>query len=267
LNGYRDSRKVPVLRIAAFWLGLLTAFPCSANTFVFWTTDTANVGATSSNDLRNVAAKVVITTSLNTVTVDITNLQTGIDRIDQAISSVDFLLHGISGVNPTGIAIKTDSGAAGTFSNATTFTTGTALTAIANPWSFLASTQLSGGLSLGAIHNTAASAKDLIIGPPSYNSDGTGSGTMRNPQNNEYLQTVIANHIGWTLTYNSGVVDNNTNVDAARMTFGLTYSSLYEEDLTETPEPASLGLFMGGLVLLGWHQVRRSRLKNNCTAL
>ena len=252
-----------MLRTAAIWLGLLAALPCSANTFVFWTTDLANVGATGSGDLRNVAAKVVITTSLNTVTVDITNLETGIAGMDQAISSVDFLLHGISGVNPSSIAIKTDSGAAGTFSNATTFTTGTALTAIANPWTFLTSTQLSGGTSLGAIHASAGSAKDLIIGPPSYNADGNGSGTMRNPQNNEYLQTVIANHIGWTLTYNSGVVDNNTNVDAARMTFGLTYSSLYEEDLTETPEPASLGFFVGGLVLLGCLQVRRSRLKNN----
>jgi len=218
--------------------------------------------------VRDVAAKVVFTTGLNTLLIEVTNLENNISAMNQGIAAVDFLISGVSGVVPatvTSVLQTTDTGhgSAGTFTSSTVFNPSVALGSIANPWSLATSTQiLSGGLQLGAIHTAASNAKDLIIGPGPYAANGSGAGTMLNPQSNEFFQTNTNQHIAWLLTFQPGAgVDANDIVTSARLSYGLNFGANYEEILTEGPEPGTVAMMLGGfgLILAG---IRRKRQRS-----
>jgi len=224
-----------------------------ANTFTFWTNNIASTG--TGLNARNVAAQVTFITGTNQIEIDVTNLQTDIDRIWQTVSAVDFLVAGVSGVNPTSIAFKTGDANQGwgvTFTNSSTLSASVvALGSVANPWTIATSNQLSGGSQIGAIHGTDNAAKDLILGQGPYNANGNGSGTMQHTQNNQYLLTSpSANHIAWILSYDTGAnISADSKIDAARLTFGLTFTNDFEEDLTLTPEAGSAAMMLGGIFL------------------
>ena len=139
-----------------------------------------------------------------------------------------------------------------TFTNSSTLSASVvALGSVANPWTIATSNQLSGGSQIGAIHRTDNAAKDLILGPGPYNANGNGSGTMQHTQNNQYLLTSpSANHIAWILSYDTGAyISADSKIDAARLTFGLTFTNDFEEDLTLTPEAGSAAMMLGGIFL------------------
>jgi len=232
----------------------VVAAAAHANTFTFWTVGGASTG-TGLNE-RSVAARVTFITGPNQIEIDVTNLQTDTSRIWQTVSAVDFLVQGVSGVNPTKIDFKTGDSEQGwgvTFANSTTLSPSTiSLGNIANPWTFATSTQLSGGSEIGAIHGTANAAKDLILGSGPYNADGNGSGTMQHSQNNQYLLTApTTNHLAWILTYApTNTINENSTIESARMTFGLTFTGDFEENLTLDPEPGTVAMMVGGLGLI-----------------
>jgi len=171
-----------------------------ANTVIFYTVPGAQTGSGTNGNtpVRDVAAKVVFTTGLNTLLIEITNLETNITRMNQAISAIDFLISGVSGKSPTSTVLQTADtghGSAGTFTGSTNFSASVALGSVANPWSIATSSQLSGGLQLGAIHAAANNARDLIIGPAPYRVNGTNNGQMRNNNSNQYFRTNADQHI------------------------------------------------------------------------
>jgi hypothetical protein len=100
----------------------------------------------------------------------------------------------------------------------------------------------------------------LIIGPGPYAANGNGSGTMLHTQSNEFFQTNTNQHIAWLLTFDSSNgVDATDTVTSSRMSFGLDFGANYEEILTETPEPGTVAMMLGGLGLI----VAGSRRRRN----
>ena len=240
---------------------LFLAARVRANTVTFYTVPGAQTGSGSNGNtpVRDVAAKVVFTTGLNTLLIEITNLESGITRMNQAIAAVDFLISGVSGATPTSAVLQTtdlNHGTAGTFTGRTTFDASVALGSVANRWSIASSGQLSGGLQLGAIHSAATNAKDLIVGPGSYSVNGISNGQMRNYNSNEYFQTNTNKDIAWLLTFApSAGIDASDTVTSANMAFGLTFNATSIESLTLEPEPGTVAMMIGGLGLIlvgGW---------------
>ncbi len=235
---------------------LLYAAGARANTVTFYTVPGAQTGSGNNGNtpVRDVAARVVFTTGINTLLIEVTNLETGISRMNQAIAAVDFLISGVSGVNPISTVLQTteaDHGSAGIFTGRTAFSASVALGSVANRWSIATSGQLSGGLELGAIHSAAINAKGLIIGPTPYNVNGTSNGQMRNTNSNQYFETNGNQDIAWLLTFAPDAgVDASDTITSAHMTFGLTFNANSIEDLTLEPEPRTVTMMLGGLGLI-----------------
>jgi hypothetical protein len=227
-----------------------------ANTYNFWTTNTAAVGT----DL--VALKVTFITSSNQIEVRITNLELNPIKETQAVASVDFLLAGFSGgqPQPTGIALKTNLatdpnlGYVVNFaaSHDNSYTTAALTTAPANAWGISTTTRLlSGGTQITAING--GSPDYLIIGKSTNPTQYVGANNAV-PGHSPYLGTDPNDYIAFTLTYaaNSGITAN-TAISTSTMPmvdFGTAFLAGQELSLTDQPEPATVAMMLGGLGLI-----------------
>jgi len=222
-----------------------------------------------------VTAYVDIITRLNQIEVQITNA-TGVMNVDtEAISSIDFLIRGVSGLpagttlsltTPTNSAdpnlggrVIIGSGGAVTFSSdlsnltaapvCASFTTNTA-TCPGIGWQIASSsaTVLYSGIKL----STFPATPDYLIAsaPPYTGANGSITGASHNP----FLETSASQHISFKLNFTAAAgINENTQIDTdegdrPRLNFGT--SDMGFEVQMDNPEPGTVAMMLGGLGLI-----------------
>jgi len=242
-----------------------------ANTYNFWTANGATT-IDSGGILSDVSLKVTFITSTNQVEVRITNLLVNPTKETQAVASVDFLLAGFSGVQPTAISLKKnlttdpDLGYVVNFAGkkSTAYTTASITTAPTDAWGITNTNILSGGTQISAI--SGGSPDYLIIGKSTSATDYVGVNnavTGHTP----FLGTNPDDYIAFTLTYApTAGITANTAISKQNMPivdFGTTFAAGQELVLTDQPEPETLTLMTCAMGLFLALTMIRTRVKSN----
>ena len=257
-----------ILGVALF---CLLAVSGRANTYNFWTANGATT-IDSGGILSDVSLKVTFITSTNQVEVRITNLLVNPTKETQAVASVDFLLAGFSGVQPTAISLKKnlttdpDLGYVVNFAGkkSTAYTTASITTAPTDAWGITNTNILSGGTQISAI--SGGSPDYLIIGKSTSATDYVGVNnavTGHTP----FLGTNPDDYIAFTLTYApTAGITANTAISKQNMPivdFGTTFAAGQELVLTDQPEPETLTLMTCAMGLFLALTMIRTRVKSN----
>jgi hypothetical protein len=239
-----------------FLLGVLGA---NANTMVFQTAPNATLLGFPISD------RVTFITSLNTVEIQVQNLQTSADVDTQAIAAIDWALNGFANATPTSITLLTSANSSetglGQVVNITGSGTGgytlSSLTTITNRWKIATTSAISGGTEISVFGG--GQPNQLIIGPPTYSPNS--SITNHNP----FLETDASTHISFLMTYDASVgITSATTINSQTgfrpvLDFGTTLTGTQQVELiVELPEPAPvLSCLSGLLLLLGARRFRR----------
>ena len=259
----KNALKGKFTRLSATFLFCLLAVNGRAATISFYLN-----GATAPGGFL-VYEKVTFITSANTIEVQIQNLTSNMRADTQAISSIDFLVSGISGLPAnTTLALDTTGpnlGSTITFiSTPSTYSAltpvfGSNLTAASAGWQLAAST-LTSGIKLSTF---PSSPNYLIGGPPPYTNL---NGSMVSGSHNPFFETDGTTHIGFKLTFDSSAhIDQNTTISTTtmpRLNFGTTDAGGELTTVLE-PEPGTVALMLGGLGLLCGAGIRRRKLTSS----
>ncbi len=226
-------RNVPLVVGLLIILGL-AAQPAVADTVTF--TVSGTVGG------QPVSATAEVTTSANTVTIVLTNLEADPTSVIQNLNGVTFTLGGISSPSPS---LSSSSGQQLTVASDGTFTLGSTGS---TGWAVSAS----GANITLTVLGTLIGPANTLIGPPGLGGtyDAAGGSIAGNSAHNPFLNQTA------TFTITIPGVTADTQVTSLTFLFGTSTDSAPG---TPVPEPASALLVGTGLVMLGSALKRRFR--------
>jgi hypothetical protein len=235
----------------AAFVFLFVALAAQANTMVFQTAPNATLLNFPIND------RVTFITGLNTVEIQIQNLQTSADVDTQAVAAIDWLVNGFANAQPTSVTLLTSANSTETGLGQVVNITGSgaggytlsSLTTITNRWKLAATSAISGGSEINVFNG--GQPNQLIIGPPTYSPNS--SITNHNP----FLETDSNTHISFLMTYDASVgitaastINSQTGFRPV-LDFGTTLTGTQQVELIpELPEPSPVLLSLSGLILL-----------------
>lgn len=237
----------------------LLAISGRANTYNFWTTNgayTVDAGGVHSD----VALKITFITGTNKIEVRITNLQLDPTKETQALAAIDYLVAGTSGLTPSSVVMNNvpasdpNLGYVVNFTakGSTAYTTASIATAPTTAWGIGNTTHLfSGSTQITAI--SGASPDYLVIGkstnPTNYvgvNNAVTGHTPFLGTDPNEYISFTVNYAPTAGITANSVI----STTQMPMVDFGTAFATGQELVLTDQPEPATVGMMLGGLGLI-----------------
>jgi len=228
--------------IGAAALTLLMTSPLSAATVTFVTP----TGSTTSGPVN---ASATFTTTANQILVSLSNLQTNITDVAQALSDLSFTYSGASLGTPT---LTSSSGQEITVAGNGSFTTGST---VSTGWA----ASNTGSTILLNVLGTATAPTHLIIGPPGAGnlySNANGS-IAANPAHNPFLNQVA------TFNLSLAGITASTLITGATFSFGTTagVNVAGVPSTSAVPLPGALPLFatgLGGLLLMRWKRKRKA---------